>query len=159
MTFPQRTVQLLRRQGEALERNSAQEHLTADAQSYTVAWTATTTNPAIGDGALTGRYVRTGAMVHVWLAMVAGSTTTFGSGVWEFSLPVNASSAMRFWPGVAQLLDNGVGDYRGVARIDQATQRLRLIGKDGGGAVVTSTVPFTWGNTDRLSVYVAYLAG
>lgn len=57
--------------------------------SFTPTWTATVTNPVIGDGTLAGRYKQVGKMVFFQIAMTAGSTTTFGSGTYAFALPVD----------------------------------------------------------------------
>lgn len=61
--------------------------------SYTPQWTATVTNPTLGNGTLTGlwRYLddRT---VFVRIQMVVGSSTTVGSGQYGFSLPVAAAA-------------------------------------------------------------------
>lgn len=55
---------------------------------YTPAWTATVTNPAIGNGTLTGRYRLIGGdLMYVTISLVPGSTTTLGSGNYSWSLP------------------------------------------------------------------------
>ncbi|MET7849477.1 hypothetical protein ABZT48_14785 [Streptomyces avermitilis] len=60
--------------------------------SYTPTWTAATTNPAIGDGTLTGKYAVVGKVCHFTTFMVFGSTTTFGNGVYSFGLPVTGGT-------------------------------------------------------------------
>jgi len=56
-------------------------------KDYTPVWTATTTNPSIGNGSLFGRYTIVGKTCTCNFNLTAGSTTTFGSGNWEFSVP------------------------------------------------------------------------
>ena len=56
-------------------------------QSYTVSWTAATTNPSIGNGTLSGRYTQIGKTVIGSISLTMGSTTTYGTGAWSFSLP------------------------------------------------------------------------
>ncbi|MCX5559991.1 hypothetical protein [Streptomyces sp. NBC_00038] len=56
--------------------------------SYTPVWTAATTNPAIGDGTLTGRYAVVGKVCHFTAFAAFGSTTTYGSGGYSLSLPI-----------------------------------------------------------------------
>jgi hypothetical protein len=56
--------------------------------SYTPVWTAATTNPAIGDGTLTGRYAVVGKVCHFTTFAAFGSATTYGSGGYSLSLPV-----------------------------------------------------------------------
>lgn len=59
-------------------------------QSYPVQWTATS-NPSLGNGTLWGkwRYLDSDT-VQIKILLVPGSTTTYGSGQYRFSLPVNA---------------------------------------------------------------------
>ena len=61
--------------------------------SYTPTWTASS-NPSIGNGTITGRYIQVGKMVHVWIRVVGGSSTTFGSGTYAWSMPVTARSTL-----------------------------------------------------------------
>lgn len=61
--------------------------------SYTPTWTMSVTNPSLGNGTLTGAYKAIGKTVEFRLRFVAGSTTTFGEGLWSFSLPSGYSPA------------------------------------------------------------------
>lgn len=54
---------------------------------YTPVWTASTANPNIGNGSITGYYSRQGAQITVQLDIRFGTTTTFGTGFWRFSVP------------------------------------------------------------------------
>ncbi|QFQ97807.1 hypothetical protein F9278_18030 [Streptomyces phaeolivaceus] len=65
--------------------------------TYTPVWTAETTNPAIGNGSLTGRYAIVGKTCHFTLLAQFGSTTTYGSGAYYFAYPVKAG-AMGGYP-------------------------------------------------------------
>lgn len=46
---------------------------------YTPPWTGTT-NPAIGNGTIVGRYIQSGKIVRGWFKITMGSTTTYGTG-------------------------------------------------------------------------------
>ena len=59
---------------------------------YDPEWSCETTAPSIGNGSLIGRYILYGKLCYFKVKLVAGSTTTFGTGDWIFSLPVPASS-------------------------------------------------------------------
>lgn len=74
--------------------------------AYTPVWTATTTNPTVGNGSLTGNYWQVGKLVLGSWRLVLGSTTSIGTGTYSFSLPV--ASAVRY--GTEDAL--GVGMYR-----------------------------------------------
>jgi hypothetical protein len=62
---------------------------------YTPTWTATTTNPTIGNGSLDGEWREFGDLVWLRIEMTAGSTTTFGSGFYGFSLPFRAHGSRK----------------------------------------------------------------
>lgn len=66
---------------------------------YAITWTASTTNPAIGNGTLTGRYRLVGQSCLVRITVVTGTTTTYGSGSYTWSLP--------FAPGPGNQADGG----------------------------------------------------
>lgn len=58
---------------------------------YTPLWTAASSNPSLGNGSLNGYYsVGSNKTVRVKTALIYGSTTTNGSGVFYFSLPTPA---------------------------------------------------------------------
>ena len=61
--------------------------------TYVPAWTAATTPPVLGNGTITGRFFRVGKLVYYQLVLTAGTTTTFGTGAWRFSLPVAGSAS------------------------------------------------------------------
>ena len=115
-------------------------------QSYTPTWTATTTNPSIGDGTLSGRYTVIGKLVVLNIRMVAGSTTTFGSGEWNFSLPIAASSAYGAFS--AKILDFGIAWYNSVGKFASTTSIYI--------PPVSATYPMTWGVNDLLELSMNY---
>ena len=55
--------------------------------AYTPTWTASTTNPTIGNGWITGFYRRVGDSVEIKILAQLGSTSSIGSGTYNFSLP------------------------------------------------------------------------
>ncbi|MFL4904668.1 hypothetical protein ACJ6WF_16140 [Streptomyces sp. MMS24-I2-30] len=61
--------------------------------TYTPAFGSTGTAPAVGNGTLTGQYMKIGRTVILSITFTVGSTTTFGSGNLNFSLPVTGASA------------------------------------------------------------------
>lgn len=73
--------------------------------SYTPSWTASTTNPSLGNGTLIGRYQKIGRTVFFHVNCIPGSTTTYGSGAYSFSLPPFAvANAGASFIGTAHLL-------------------------------------------------------
>jgi len=61
--------------------------------SFTTSWTAATTNPAIGNGTIASSYSQIGKIVNFRIVLTAGSTTTFGTGFYGFTVPVTAAAA------------------------------------------------------------------
>lgn len=72
--------------------------------SYTPAWTSTSTQPSLGNGSLFGRYMKIGRTVICQINLIAGSTTTFGTGNYSFSLPVASASSGQSAVGSSMLL-------------------------------------------------------
>jgi len=125
-------------------------------QTYAVTWsTSSSPQPVVGNGSLTGRYVRNGNIVHVNIYFVMGSTTTFGTNTWFFSLPFPPASGISFYNGSASMLDAGVADYIGVVRAD-STNGIRVLTSSQPSGTLNPTTPFTWGATDTLSIQLSY---
>lgn len=125
--------------------------------AFTPTWTGASGNPAIGDGTLAGVWQQNGRMVHFEILMLAGSTTTFGTGAWAFTTPTSINlTAVPVMSALA--LDAGAPLYRvGIARPADATKVNVFVDSEAGG--VASAVPFAWANTDQLSISGTYLRG
>lgn len=126
--------------------------LTGTWTDYTPAWTASV-NPAKGNGTLTGRYKQNGKTVVAEVFMQAGSTTTFGTGVWSFSLPTTALSVI--WAGAAYILDAGTANRSAICSMNTSTTVFLISSADGD---VSPTVPQTWANGDALRFVIIYEA-
>jgi len=130
---------------------------TGSAQTYTPAWTASVSNPALGNGSVTGKYVQIGKFVHYEIVYVFGSTTTFGSGTYKFSLPVAAASGGDSAAGHAVMFEAGVEWRIGVAIIADANN-VSIIEDHDTGSGITPTTPFTFASGQVLSVSGCYIA-
>jgi hypothetical protein len=130
-------------------------------QAYTPTWTAAGTAPSLGNGTLTGAYTQIGKTVHFRLKFVAGSTTTFGTSGWRFTLPV-ACIAAEFTPpsnpgsspatsiGSWYGENPGAAGYSGlIALLTGTTFVLHVQGITNAGlqSQANSTNPNTWANT------------
>jgi len=131
-------------------------------QSYTPTWTAATTNPSIGNGTLTGRYVVIGKLCTYVLGLVTSTTTTYGSGDWAFSLPINAvnTAGINFY-GVAHIRKAGTANYERIAQIAPylSTSVINLFidpTQGSNSTKISATVPFTWGNGDSIGFEITY---
>ena len=122
--------------------------------SYTPTWTGSTSNPNISNGSLTGAYKRWdgGKMAQVRILMVAGGLTSFGSGQWSFSLPSGLVPVTFNAVIHGHALDTSTFSNRyacvGVLASSPSglVERIAVNGTQG----VSSTIPFTWADSDAL---------
>ena len=124
------------------------------AHTYTPTWTGSGSNPAIGDGTIVARYQRFGRRVHLQIDATMGSTTTYGTGTWSFSLPTTIpapGSGSSY--GACRMFDSGTIIRTGVSIVSGSTVTAEA---DSATGSVGTTVPFTWANGDRLSIDVIY---
>jgi hypothetical protein len=56
-------------------------------KAYTPKWTASSTQPVLNNGTITGFYCEVGDSIELQVALISGTTTTYGTGSWLFSLP------------------------------------------------------------------------
>lgn len=113
--------------------------------TYSVAWTAGTTNPTIGNGSLYGSYIQIGKTVNFRVAVVFGTTTTFGSGAYSISLPVTAKNDILSGLATQHVTGTLVNTNRyfisGV--IFSNVLNLYQVGTNGQETNMSSTVPVT----------------
>jgi hypothetical protein len=122
--------------------------------SYSPTWTGSSINPNIQNGSLTGAWKQwDGAkMAQVRILMVAGSNTTFGSGQWSFSLPSGLSPVTVNAVIHGHLLDTSASSnrYACVGMLNSSPSAVVSQIAVNGTAGVSSTIPFTWGDSDAL---------
>jgi len=142
----------LQRRVAALERNARG----SEWYDYTPVWTALTTPPVLGNGTLTGRYVRTGPVVRCKVAWAAGATTTFGVGTWLFSLPFPYSgSGITIGSALGRTAS---ARYPGHAVIDQAlsTDSMSAYISNGTSSLIRQDQPFVWVSGNDIHFDVTY---
>lgn len=120
--------------------------------NYTPTWTASGTAPSLGNGSISGYYIRNGRMIQAYVSMQLGSTSTTGSGDWRFSLP---STAQRDSIGSSLFADAGTQSYIG-ASFAVASQSYATIGSNNAGGNLSASIPFTWTDGDFLRFSVQY---
>lgn len=126
-------------------------------QTFVPSWMASVTNPTLGNGTLTGRFVQIGKLTVATIILTAGSTTTFGSGTYSFGLPAALhSSYVNFTPvGVALLHDSPTAVHLGTPSFASTTSVEIRVGTSGSWTAVN---PFTFGNGDQSQVSLFYEA-
>ncbi len=126
---------------------------------YTPTWTGSGSNPALGNGTLQGRYIAEGKATHFQIYLSIGSTTTFGSGIWYFSLPTTATGLSIFYPvGNAVAVDSGVRIYGGQAIYAGGDKVNGWRDAGASESSFTPTSPHTWASADTLALQGTYLA-
>jgi hypothetical protein len=121
--------------------------------SYTPVWSASGTQPVLGNGSIFGFYDRNGSDIHAYGILIMGSTTTYGSGTYRFSLPFTNAGGTRMGTGV--ITDSGVSYYTGIVLVDLGAQYVEMtIG--GTGAQVRQGVPVTFTAGDVIRWDITY---
>lgn len=124
--------------------------------TYTPSWTAST-NPSLGNGTLNGRYFKLGRLVVAEVTLFPGSTTTYGSGSWAFSLPVTSATKSTTSLALARMFDTSASaNYPGAGQIGSNDTSVRFIAPAGNTANVSGTSPFTWAAGDELRLCMVY---
>lgn len=128
--------------------------------TYDVSWITQGggADPTLGNGILNGAYLRNGGMIHFRIQLVYGSTTTGGSGPWEFSIPLLPTVPYEpndavFMTGYAE--NFGINGYS-IASGRFADEGYFLIHSGTTGNAFNATTPFAWGNTDFFIVNGLY---
>ena len=125
--------------------------------SWTPTWTSTGTNPAIGNGFIGGNYTRVGKLIVADAHIFAGSTTTYGTGVYVVSLPVTGVTNSSL-TGTVSFLDASAGyvAYHGTSIFNSTTAIEFRIGN--GLGLWSPTVPVTMANGDQVRFTIVYQA-
>lgn len=125
--------------------------------TYTPSWTSSGTAPSLGNGTLTGRYIQIGNLVIVTINGTMGSTTTYGTGTYSWSLPVNAAGTGFILVGSAYTNAGGAAFSTGAAVIASGGSTLSVI-TDGDGNTWGQLLPATWASGNLFNITIAYFA-
>jgi hypothetical protein len=111
-------------------------------------WTPTYNSVTIGNGTTIARYQKIGKTVNFYLRFTLGTTSAITSG-FTFSLPITPSQQWNLFYGTG--FDFGTATYALYAETDGLTAYVRALNSAGtyvSANNTSSTIPFTWGNTD-----------
>lgn len=127
-------------------------------ETWTPTWTGSTTNPAIGNGFIGGTYCRIQKTVIADGYVIAGTTTTYGSGTYRLSIPFGTMVSSNGLIGYATIFDASAGyiAYSGVASQVSTTLVEFRIGN--AVAIWSPTVPITMANADQFRFQLIYQA-
>lgn len=127
--------------------------VTHPATTYSPTLTQSAVNPTIGNATLTGVYTREGGRITASVNFVVGNSTSFGTGNFQFSLPVTRTSSDDVKCGVCLANDSGT-PYTGVVEIPGAQAWCRI--QRDGTALFTQSSPATWGTGDTIRLGFSY---
>ena len=130
--------------------------------AYTPIWTASTTNPVLGNGSLTGRYCVVNKLCTMSVRLSIGSTTTLGTGNWAFSIPLPMIAGNINAPvyiGVAHCRDYATRSYVLAVYLEPAfstTKTAYFVQDNTNNINLTPTAPFAWATGDVLMFEITY---
>lgn len=117
-------------------------------QEYDAEWRATGSNPAIGNGTISVSFRRLGTTLEVNGKIVAGSTSTYGSGEMRVTLPPNCAARTGSGTQLGNMLLTSAAGVTIPASlwVDEAATEMRFIywSTSTTATSVTPTAPFTW---------------
>lgn len=114
--------------------------------SYSPTWTGATTNPVIGNGSISAKYVRMGDLVFAFGLITMGSTTTYGTGEWRLSLPVTSAS-LAGGGGGAIVDASSSSNNEGVGINFYSVTQIRFVASGGNASSLVPFTPFQTGDT------------
>ncbi|PMY71919.1 MULTISPECIES: glycosyl hydrolase family 28-related protein [unclassified Pseudomonas] len=128
-------------------------------KTFSPGWTqGSGSQPSIGNGSLTGKYLRQGFLVKLEISLTVGSTTTFGNsaGPWIFGLPIGGTqnSTQDFTAG--QCFDASASTDFMVNGQIAAGEKAMTISRNGQG--VRDSFPFAWAAGDTIKLSFCYMS-
>lgn len=119
--------------------------------TYVPTWSSSGTAISLGNASITGRYRAVGKTIDFRILLVMGSSTTYGTGVYNFSLPFTPT-ALTSWEALGSCVatDSSASDRYGLTALYAGGSNVSAVG--GAAGRLGQLVPFTWASTDRLSI-------
>lgn len=121
--------------------------------SYTPTWGSTGTAPAVGNGTIDGEYRKVGRELDFAIYLVMGSTTTYGTGAYTFTLPASnvGTSTIAYQTVTASLYDASTGNTYALPTFIAASAGVVQLFVNGSTGM-TGTNPVTLATGDFLSI-------
>jgi len=121
----------------------------SDWELYTPTWTATTTNPSLGNGSIVGYWKKSGESLSCIIRLITGTTTTFGSGFYRFGIPSglsinNTKLQSETATGTAGTVNWGGVNHIGFVALIAGVNSVQNVGIrqiDGGISAWSNTIP------------------
>lgn len=131
--------------------------------TYVPTWASSGTQPDPGNAIRNFRYLQIGKLVHVVFQFSMGSTTTFGTGSYSWTLPVTASTTpSQARAGIVYSFDasGSVFNHATVVIASATIFQINYASTWPTGSQVTygQTTPWTWASSDDLQGSFTYEA-
>lgn len=130
--------------------------LSSSLTTYTPSWITSGVAPALGNGTLLGRYTEVGGFHWVQVMLTMGTTTTYGTGFFAFTLPGSgANLASTDAVGSARLFDTSASAHYGATSVSPTGVNYvkMLFGSSG---EVTGASPFTFATGDVVALSLLF---
>ncbi len=119
-------------------------------QIYTPTWSGT-----LGNGALSGSFVKIGKLVVFELRLTWGTSTTHPASLQSFGLPT--SSSHTGWAVPVQIRDDsGPQEYSGTGRISSTGVVAIAVQTATNNGRISDAHPFTWADADTIRITGLY---
>jgi hypothetical protein len=132
--------------------------------AYTPVLTGSTTNPVIGNGSITGRYMNTGATVFGEIRIIGG-TVGFSRGLGTYKVSLPTAGIIENYQPVGQVVmrDEGPGiTYFGTAIFNNNVNNVielymhSQVATFDEGVAVTESTPFLFSANDKILIQFTY---
>lgn len=127
--------------------------ITAAWEAYTPVFSSSGGGASVGNGSLTGFFLRVGKLIHYRIFFDYGATSNAGSGTWQFTLPVTAIVA-RGPLGNAVCFDGSIL----FPRLAFSNTASSIVVSDFTPTRISGTNPFSWNSNSELHIIGAYEA-
>jgi hypothetical protein len=121
-----------------------------DWTTWAPTWTATTTNPILGDGSLTGSFIRNGNQGAFRFILIIGPGSNAGVGTWRFSLPPGWTVPAGQAAGSSLISVGGL--FKLAVTAVQTGGYIEVVAEAG---LASGTVPATFAASDYVVVHAS----
>jgi hypothetical protein len=115
--------------------------------AYTPVWSSSGTAPVLNNGTLAGIFSIAGKTMSILINQAMGSTTTYGTGTYKWSLPFAPGTILM---GSAMCLDAGTAFHTGAVYGADASNVI--VASENAANIWSQTIPHTWAATDYLKI-------
>ena len=117
-------------------------------EQYVPSWYGSISNPSLGNGTIYGAFRRLGSVGHLRGVITMGSTTTYGSGEWNITMPAGWSASgiitNGYQVGNVLMVPTAGSAYSGFCWAAPGSTVLRLVTNASVPASITASAPAAW---------------